>query len=233
MLAHPPIRQRRKQARPQELLDAALDLFVEKGFAATRSDEVAQRAGVAKGTLYLYYPSKEELLKEVIRHNMVNEIAQGLDVVEQFQGTSAELLTLVYQQWWERIGETRASGIMKLMVSEVRNFPEIAQFYADEVIKPTHALLSLLLQRGIDRGEFRRIDVAEVVPTLVAPMLFLVMHKHSIGACGVGHSIDPRAFIDAQLDLVLNGLRAPVTKARQRAGKATPRKPVAKKAHRP
>ncbi|MCI4428845.1 MAG: TetR/AcrR family transcriptional regulator [Burkholderiales bacterium] len=227
MLVQPHIRQRRKEARPQELLDAALDLFVEKGFAATRSEEVAQRAGVSKGTLYLYYPSKEELLKEVIRHHMVNEIAQGIDVVEQFTGPTPELLILVYEQWWQRIGETRASGIMKLMMSEVRNFPEIAQFYVDEVIKPTHALLSLLLQRGIERGEFRRIDIAGVTHALVAPMLFLVMHKHSIGACGVGNSIDPRAFIAAQLDLVLNGLRAPVASA-----KRAPRKAVSRKAKR-
>jgi AcrR family transcriptional regulator len=201
-------RQRRKEARPQELLDAALDLFVEKGFSATRSEEVAQRAGVSKGTLYLYYPSKEELLKEVIRHNMVTEIAEGLEIVEHFTGPSAELLALVYTLWWERIGETRASGIMKLMMSEVRNFPEIAQFYVDEVIQPSERLLSLMLQRGIDSGEFRAVNVTEVVHALVAPMLYLVMHKHSIGACAVGHTIDARAFIQAQLDLVLHGLQA-------------------------
>ena len=201
-------RQRRKQARPQELLDAALDLFVEKGFSATRSEEVAQRAGVSKGTLYLYYPSKEELLKEVIRHNMVTEIAEGLEIVRNFTGPSAELLAMVYTLWWERIGETRASGIMKLMMSEVRNFPEIAQFYVEEVIQPSEQLLSMMLQRGIDSGEFRAIDVPEVVHALVAPMLYLVMHKHSIGACAVNHRIDAHTFIKAQLDLVLHGLQA-------------------------
>ena len=237
MLVQPQTRQRRKEARPQELLDAALDLFVEKGFAATRSEEVAQRAGVSKGTLYLYYPSKEELLKEVIRHNMVQQIAQGQDIVNQFNGSSAELLALIYQQWWERIGETRASGIIKLMMSEVRNFPEIAQFYADEVIKPTQDLLSLLLQRGIERGEFRRIQVPEVVHALVAPMLFLMLHKHSIGACGVGHSIEPRAVIAAQLDLVLNGLIAAPAPARRTraisAKRASAHKAPPKKAQQP
>ncbi len=211
-------RQRRKEARPQELLDAALDLFVEKGFSATRSEEVAQRAGVSKGTLYLYYPSKEELLKEVIRHNMVPEIAEGLEIVRSFAGSSAELLTLIYTMWWERIGETRASGIMKLMISEARNFPEIAQFYVEEVIQPSEQLLSTMLRRGIERGEFRPIDVTEVVHALVAPMLYLVMHKHSIGACAVSHRIDARAFIKAQLDLVLHGLHAPAA-----APGATPR----------
>ena len=233
MLAQPHPRQRRKEARPQELLDAALDLFVEKGFAATRSEEVAQRAGVSKGTLYLYYPSKEELLKEVIRHNMVNHIAQGIDIAEQFTGPTSELLMLVYREWWQRIGETRASGIMKLMMmSEVRNFPEIAQFYADEVIAPTHALLSRLLNRGIERGEFRPIDVTGVTHALVAPMLFLVMHKHSIGACGVGHSIDARAFIAAQLDLVLHGLQVPSVATAAKAQRQ-PRRSAPKKAARP
>lgn len=202
-------RQRRKQARPQELLDAALDLFVEKGFAATRAEEVAQRAGVAKGTLYLYYPSKEELLKEVIRHNMVNPIIEGAGRAGDFEGSTTDLLTLVYRRWWERIGETRASGIMKLMLSEVRNFPEIARFYADEVIRPSEQLLSRIVQRGIERGEFRPVSVGDVVHALIAPMLFLVMHKHSIGACGVGHRIEPKAFIAAQIDLVLHGLEMP------------------------
>jgi len=206
MTVHTPVRQRRKEARPQELLDAALDLFVEKGFAATRTEEVALSAGVSKGTLYLYYPSKEELLKEVIRHNMVQQITEVTGVVDDFKGSSSELLTLLYDRWWERIGETRASGIMKLMLSEVRNFPEIAQFYADEVIHPFEHLLSRILQRGIDTGEFRPISVPDVVHALIAPMLFLVMHKHSIGACGVCHTIDPQAFIKAQLDLVLHGL---------------------------
>jgi AcrR family transcriptional regulator len=117
------LRQRRKEARPKELLDAALDLFVEKGFAATRSEEVASRAGVSKGTLYLYYPSKEELLKEVIRHNVVNQIAEGMEIVRAFEGSSSELLAYVLHSGGKRVGETRASGILKLMMSEVRNFP--------------------------------------------------------------------------------------------------------------
>src|SRR3982750_393592 len=108
----PARRGRRKEARPGELLDAALDLFVEKGFAATRSEEVAARAGVSKGTLYLYYPSKEELLKEVIRQNVINQITEGAQIVHGFQGTTPELLETVLRLWWERIGETRASGII-------------------------------------------------------------------------------------------------------------------------
>jgi AcrR family transcriptional regulator len=198
------------------LLDAALDLFVEKGFAATRSEEVAMRAGVSKGTLYLYYPSKEELLKEVVRQNVVNRIAEGVDLVRDYEGSSAELLAKVLRLWWQRVGEPRTSGILKLMISEARNFPEIAQFYVDEVIRPSNAMLSQLLQRGIDGGEFRPIVVADVVHALVTPLLFMIMNKHSLAACAVGGLRDPVAVIEAQIDLALNGLRM-MPAARQEA----------------
>lgn len=205
----PATRQRRKEARPQELLDAALDLFVEKGFAATRSEQVAARAGVSKGTLYLYYPSKEELLKEVIRHNVVNQIAEGMEIVRAFEGSSADLLAYVLRLWWERVGATRASGILKLMMSEVRNFPEIAQFWIDEVTSPADRMVAEIVQRGIDRGEFRPVRVEDVVHALIAPLFFLVMNKHSLGACVASAELDPKAVIEAQIDLVLHGLQAP------------------------
>ena len=189
-----------------ELLDAALDLFVERGFAATRSEDVAARAGVSKGTLYLYYPSKEELLKAVISHNVVNQIAEGSEIVRQFEGNSAELLAMVLLLWWERIGETRASGIIKLMTSEVRNFPEVAQFYVDEVVTPSNQMLAQVIQRGVDRGEFRAVNVPEVVHALVGPLIFLVLNKHSLGACSISFLLQPRLVITALIDMVLNGL---------------------------
>ena len=199
-------RQRRKDARPQELLDAALDLFVERGFAATRSEDVAVRAGVSKGTLYLYYPSKEELLKEVIRHHVINQIAEGAQIIRGFTGPTPELLALVLHLWWERIGETRASGIIKLMTSEVRNFPEIAQFYVDEVVAPSNQMLIDVIQRGVDRGEFRGVNVVEVVHALVGPLVFLALNKHSLGACSAAFLLEPKAVIAALIDMVLFGL---------------------------
>ena len=199
-------RQRRKDARPQELLDAALDLFVERGFAATRSEDVAARAGVSKGTLYLYYPSKEELLKEVIRHNVINQITEGAQIIREFEGSSPDLLALMLRLWWERIGETRASGIVKLMTSEVRNFPEIAQFYVDEVVAPSNQLLAQVIQRGVDRGEFRDVNVIEVVHALVGPLVFLALNKHSLGACSAAFLLEPKVVIGALVDMVLYGL---------------------------
>jgi AcrR family transcriptional regulator len=203
-----PTRQRRKEARPQELLDAALALFVEKGFAATRSEEVAARAGVSKGTLYLYFPSKEELFKAVVRSNLSALIAEGQTIADGFDGPTSDLLRLLLRTWWARIGLTPAGGITKVILAEVRNFPDLAQFWVDEVILPAQQLLAGTIRRGIDRGEFRAVPVHDAVHALVAPSLFLAMHKHSIGACPVQgvpllHEGD---VIDTQIDLVLKGL---------------------------
>ena len=205
-----PLRQRRKQTRPQELLDAALTLFVEKGFAVTRAEEVARAAGVSKGTLYLYYPSKEELFKAVVRHNLSSLIAEGMGLLEQHQGSSSELLVCLMTTWWERVGSTPAAGIHKVVLSEVRNFPELADFYSTEVIEPGEFLFSTVVQRGIDSGEFRPVPVREVAHALMAPMILLSLHRHSFGACQppcAAAPVDALALMHTHLDLALRGLQ--------------------------
>jgi AcrR family transcriptional regulator len=219
-LPAPSSRQRRKEARPQELLDAALELFVEKGFVATRSEEVAARAGVSKGTLYLYYPSKEELLKAVIRQQLSSEIAAGAQQVERFTGPTPQLLQEVLSTWWQRIFDSPASGVFKLVITEVRGFPEIAEFYVQNVIEPGQRVIGSIIQRGIDRGEFRIMDVDTVVHSLVMPMVMLCLHKHSIGACTPPEKfVDPHRFIRDHIELVLNGLRAEPAAARVHTAK--------------
>ena len=212
-----PTRQRRKEARPQELLDAGLELFVEKGFAATRAEEIAARAGVSKGTLYLYYPSKEELLKAVIRERLGGELAAGAAEVSQFTGPSADLLRSLFTRWWLHVFESPASGVFKLIITEVRNYPEIAEFYRHEVIEPGQQMIGYVLQRGIERGEFRRdVDVSLAVYSLVFPMVMLCLHKHSIGACVPVETLSqPQPFIEQHVDLVLRGLRPDVPAARR------------------
>ena len=218
-----PTRRRQKEARPQQLLDAALVLFVEKGFAATRAEEVAQRAGVSKGTLYLYYPSKEELLKAVIREHLGSRIAAGAVLAERHRGTVAELLREVFSRWWLEVFDSPTSGVFKLIITEVRNFPDIAEFYLREVVQPGEQLIARIVQRGIDSGEFDALDVSAVVHSLVLPMVMLCMHKHSLGACpGQPEDFDPHAFIGSHIDLVIRGLlrtRAEL-QAPRRAGRA-------------
>lgn len=202
-----PKRERRKEARPGELLEAALDLFVEKGFAATRVDEVAARAGVSKGTLFLYFPSKEELFKAVVRENIVGRFAQWNEEFESFAGTTVDVLRYCYQVWWERIGSTKASGITKLMLSEAQNFPELAQFYQQEVILPGHALIRRILERGMARGEFQVVDLDYAVYFVLAPMMFVMMWKHSTPTCVPNtQGVTPEKYLAAQVENILHGL---------------------------
>lgn len=214
-------RERRKEARPGELLDAALDLFVEKGFAATRAEEVAARAGVSKGTLFLYFQSKEELFKAVVRENISGRFKEWNEEFETFDGTAAEMLAYCMTVWWERVGATRASGITKLMMSEAGNFPEITAFYQQEVIQPGQALIRRIMQRGIDRGEFRPVDLDYAIYGVIAPMIFLVLSKHSAGTCG-----DPtlpgnaEKYIAAQVDTLLHGLSTQAPGKQAGKGKA-------------
>jgi AcrR family transcriptional regulator len=204
-----PKRERRKEARPGELLNAALDLFVEKGFSATRVEEVAARAGVSKGTLFLYFQSKEDLFKAVVRENIANKFPTWQEEFITFEGTSSDMLRYALVSWWERIGNTRASGITKLVMSEAQNFPEIAEFYQDEVIKPGNAMIRRILERGVQSGEFRELDLAQAVHIIVAPMIFLMMWKHSMGACAASAQIvDPEQFIHMQVDVLLHGMTA-------------------------
>lgn len=198
-------RQRRKHARPQELLQAALELFVEKGFAATRAEEVAQRAGVSKGTLYLYYPSKQALLKAVIAHYLSARIAASAQELQQYSGAIAPLLRDRLVVWWQEMVDSPASGTFKLLIAEACNFPDIADFYAREVIGPGHQLIAEAIERGIASGEFRAVDIENTVHSLVLPMVMLCAHKHSFGA-STAHTIDAPQFIADHVDLVVRGL---------------------------
>lgn len=202
-----PKRERRKEARPGELVKAALDIFVEKGFAATRVDEVAARAGVSKGTLFLYFESKEDLFKAVIRENIANLFPAWNEEFKAFEGTSADMLHYAMDLWWLNVGNTPASGIVKLVISEAQNFPEVAAFYQQAVVEPGTHLLRSILQRGIDRGEFRSMDANQSVFSMIAPMIFLMMWKHSMGACAASADImDPKEFIHMHVDLLLHGM---------------------------
>ena len=197
--------ERRKDARPQELLAAALDLFGEKGYASTRLEDVAKRAGVSKGTLYLYFTNKEELFKAVVRENLVSAIGAAEDDIAEFDGHSADLLRQIMLGWWEKVGATKSSAITKLMMAESGNFPELARFYQEEVIARCTVMICGMVERGMARGEFRPVDAALITQVLIAPVLTLMMWKHSVGPCDQSQ-LDPHAFLNAFMDMALSGL---------------------------
>jgi AcrR family transcriptional regulator len=197
--------ERRKDARPQELLAAAIELFVERGFASTRLEDVARRAGVSKGTLYLYYTNKEDLFKAVVRQSILPMIGEAETSVAEFDGHSADLLRHIILSWWRRIGSTNASGISKLILAESDNFPELARFYREEVMTRRVRMISNMLERGVLRGEFRVVDIPQTAQVLMAPLLMLSTWKHTIAPCE-RCDLQPEAFLDAFLDITLHGL---------------------------
>lgn len=197
--------ERRKDARPGELAAAALDLFVERGFAATRLDDVAKRAGVSKGTLYLYFDSKEELFKAVIREGYVAPLTEAEQLVETFAGSSVDLIKEIFRRWWIQVGATQQAGMTKLIIAEAGNFPELARFYHDEVIQRSHALLERAIARGIARGEFRPVNAHYAGRISCAPMVMLMLWKHSFAPC-VSYQLDTEDYIRTIVDLLLNGL---------------------------
>jgi AcrR family transcriptional regulator len=198
--------ERRKDARPSELTAAALELFVEKGFAATRLEDVAARAGVSKGTLYLYFDSKEELFKAVIRGGIVPAIMEAEALIDKYEGSAADLVRAIVGGWYKMIGSTPFGGIPKLMIAEARNFPEIAQFYHDEVVARGLKMMSRALKRGIDSGEFRPVDVEHTVQVMIAPLIHFALWRHSFAPCAP-RNLDPDRYLESYLSLVLDGLK--------------------------
>jgi AcrR family transcriptional regulator len=202
-------RERRKEARPGELLDAALSLFVNKGFSATKVEDVAASAGVSKGTLFLYFSSKEDLFKAVIRANLADHFPAWNQEFEEFQGTTHAMLEYAMVSWWQRIGSTDASGITKLVMSEANNFPEVVQFYDQEVIRPGHELFQRILQRGIDSGEFVVFNTEQAVHSLVSAILYVTMWKHAL-ACNASHNnLHPETFLRNHVELMVQAWRRP------------------------
>ena len=198
--------ERRKQERPAELLAAALALFVERGYAATRLDDVAARAGVSKGTLYLYFENKEELFKAVVRENIVARISETRGLARQFDGARDELLRQLVRRWWQQYGRTPAAGISKLIVAESGNFPEIARFFVDEVIDPWHRLFGEVIGEGVARGEFRPVDIEYFVHVVAAPLVMLTLWNRSFGPCRPG-GLDEERYLAAALDALVAALR--------------------------
>jgi AcrR family transcriptional regulator len=201
-------RQRRKEARPAELMAAALELFVSKGFAATRLDDVAAHAGVAKGTLYLYFDSKEALFKAVIQQGIVPVLDQDAELISNFSGNSVALLQWLVLNWWERVSTTPLGKISRIIMSEAGNFPELADFYNNAVIIRGRDLLRQALNRGIASGEFRPLDMDVTIDAIFAPMMMLLIWGNSLSILGC-LTQEPSRYLARHLDLILNGLVQP------------------------
>ncbi|MGC0155076.1 TetR/AcrR family transcriptional regulator [Chromobacterium vaccinii] len=202
--------QRKKDARPGEILDAALTLFVDKGYLATKMEDIARAAGVTKGTPYLYFQNKEEIFKAVVRETIVARVHAMSAQLEQLHGfSSSQLLMLALEDWWTHIGSTRAAGLCKLMAAEATNFPDLTRFYYDEAILPARQLLGHIIQRGMDNGEFRPLHLDYAIDTLTSPMMMTMILSHSfalVPGCCDSIAQNPLQFLKTSLQLMLQGM---------------------------
>jgi AcrR family transcriptional regulator len=171
--------QRRKESRPDEIIAAALTCFIDRGFSATLLDDVAARAGIAKGTLYRYFESKEELFRAVVRANLVGEISAAERELAASQLPSAELLSEFIHRMAARIASP-AGALPHVVFAEAARFPDLARFYFDEVITRGLGLVELLIKRGIAAGEFRQVDVRSAAFCIIAPLALETLFRHGL-----------------------------------------------------
>ena len=197
--------QRRPEARPEEILDAAFQVFCENGFVRTKLEDVARAAGVSKGTLYLYFDSKESLFREMVRAKVIPIVEEGEAMVQSHRGSYRDLLVSLMTRMFDILQKRGLGRISRLVTSELGAFPELARFYFDEVVLRGRRLLDLVLERGVAAGEFRPF-ASRYGARGVQHMLL-----HAAATQCTFQQFDPRALSDDEvlegiIDLYLNGV---------------------------
>jgi AcrR family transcriptional regulator len=202
----PPARwRRRKQARPQEILEAALAVFAEKGFAAARMEDISRRAGVTKGTIYLYFDSKEALFKGLVRESIAPAIEDTLAKARQFDGPAPALLRLALNAIAGFVTTSNRVVLPKIIIADAGNFPELARFYREEIITRGLGLFEAVIARGVAAGEFRAVDPGHVARLCIAPVLLAAFWRTTFAAFDAV-PYDHAAMIQTHIDILLRGL---------------------------
>lgn len=198
---------RRAEARPDEVLDAALELFVEKGFAATRVEDVARRAGLSKGAIYLYFSSKEALLEGLVRRAIVPIADSALAAIGSAEGDPRPVIAMVMRMLALRISDPKVAAIPKLMLRELHSFPEIAAIYRREVLDRVLPTIAALIARGVDGGYFRPVDPALTIRSLVGPIALHLALAEVFGIVPEG-GLGMDRLIENHLTILFDGLAA-------------------------
>ncbi len=203
---------RRKEARPEEITDAALQLFTEKGFSATRMIDVAKAAGISKGTLYLYFESKEAIFRDVVQQRITPQLDTVEKLVDEFAGSHADLLKQMITGWWMGVACTPLSAIPKIIVSESGNFPELAEYFTNNVVIRSRKLFSKVISRGIECGEFRLYEADTVARLVIAPLVQATIWMHSLRP--YDDETGTQNYLQLHTEFILNSLltNSPVNK---------------------
>jgi AcrR family transcriptional regulator len=203
---------RRKTARPHEILDAALACFAERGFAATRMDDIAERAGVTKGTIYLYFESKEAVFKTLARESIGARLSEVTEILKNFEGSTPDMLRFVLSSMVDFLLSSERVVLPKILLAEAGNFPELAAFWRHEMIDRGLGLFSWVIERGIARGEFRKVIPDFVARLCVAPVLLSILWRTTFEQFDPD-PFDYGKFLDTHLDILLRGLSMDESKA--------------------
>lgn len=196
---------RRKEERPDEILAAALTVFSRDGFSGARLDEIAERAGCTKGTIYVYFASKEELFKAVVRKLITPRIRAVDDVLkDESLDAPTRIRRFVKGAYKHIIENPEALAVLRLLIADGPKFQDLVEFYLEEIPRRGLALMRTTLQQGIARGEIRRID------TDFAPFIILgPINAENVRRLMTGHrDLDMDRMVEAHLDMLFNGLLA-------------------------
>jgi AcrR family transcriptional regulator len=198
---------RRKDARPPEILQAALAVFAEKGLSAARMEDIAARAGVTKGTIYLYFPSKNDVFKALLSTHIAERLKTIGAMVDGFDGPTSQLIANVIRFAGSVLVNSENVVLPKIVIAEITKFPDLLRFYRDEVIERGLALWEAILKRGIARGEFREVPTAHVARLCVAPLLFSAIWRTTFAELDAD-PYDINGLIETHIDMLLKGLAA-------------------------
>jgi AcrR family transcriptional regulator len=199
-------RRRRKAERPQEILEAAFAQFSRNGYATTTLEQIAERAGVTKGTIYVYFENKEHLFISMVREftKAAHETVQGM--YETHDGSTADLLRAQFSFIYQHIVEDRRRReVVRMLIAEAPRFPQLADRYHEEILKPCLEMLRQAIQRGIDRGEIRSSAIVETPQIVISPVVLLDLWMMMFDD---RQPLDMKTYFNAHLELVLNGLLA-------------------------
>lgn len=196
--------QRRKEDRPQEIVEAAFAAFAEHGYSQARVEDVARRAGVSKGLTYLYFRTKEELFKAVIRHVVTRRVEALIRVVEQTELSSEDFLRGPMLDFMQRIPDSRVPVVIRLLLAEAPRHPDLVDYYWENVVSRGLTAIRRFLERGIERGEFRRTAVDDLPQLFIAPVVLSVIWKILFNK----RSLDTDRLIETHLELILAHIRA-------------------------
>ena len=199
---------RRAEARPDEVLDAALALFIENGFAGTRVEDVAKRAGLSKGAVYLYFPSKEALVEGLIRRAVVPVADTALAALVDYQGDPRIVITAVLKMIAHRLRDPKILAMPKLIFREIASFPDLARMYRAEVLDRVLPVVTGLIRRGVDQGYLRQVDPDLTVRSIIGPLMLHIAMAEIFGLMPEG-GLHMDKLVDNHLSILFDGLSAP------------------------